>query len=52
MHGEQEQQLRVFHDFSPEQRVPTDHPLRPLRAKPDDALRELQPRFNKLYAKT
>ena len=29
-----------------------DHPLRSLRAMTDEALRELQPRFNKLYAKT
>jgi transposase len=52
MRGENEQQLRVFSYVSPERRVPTDHPLRPLRAMADDALRELQPRFNKLYAKT
>ena len=37
---------------SPEQRVPQDHPLRPLRVMTDEALRELQPRFHKLYAKT
>jgi transposase len=29
-----------------------DHPLRSLRAMTDEALRELQPRFHKLYAKT
>jgi hypothetical protein len=52
MRGEDEQQLRVFSYVSPEQRVSTDHPLRPLRAMVDGALRELQPRFNKLYAKT
>jgi hypothetical protein len=38
--------------ISPEQRVPHDHPLRPLRVMTDEALRELQPRFNQLYAKT
>src|ERR1035437_7398017 len=37
---------------APKQRVPHDHPLRPLRVMTDEALRELQPRFNKLYAKT
>lgn len=52
MRGEDEQQLRVFSYVSPEQRVPTDRPLRPLRAMVDGALRELQARFNKLYAKT
>src|ERR1700730_4524511 len=52
MRGKDEQQLDVFSYVSPEQRVPQDHPLRPLRAMTDEALRELQPRFNKLYAKT
>jgi len=52
MRGKDEQQLDVFSYVSPEQRVPRDHRLRPLRAMTDEALRELQPRFNKLYAKT
>jgi len=52
MRGKDEQQLDVFSYISPEQRVPHDHPLRPLRVMTDEALRELQPRFNKLYAKT
>jgi transposase len=52
MRGKDEQQLDVFSYVSPEQRVPQDHPLRPLRAMTEVALRELQPRFNKLYAKT
>src|SRR5450755_3569872 len=52
MRGKDEQQLDVFSYISPEQRVPQDHPLRSLRAMTDEALRELQPRFNKLYAKT
>jgi len=52
MRGKDEQQLDVFSYVSPEQRVPQDHPLRPLRAMTDEALRDLQPRFNKLYAKT
>src|SRR5213075_3173696 len=52
MRGKDEQQLDVFSYVSPEQRVPQDHPLRPLRVMTDKALRELQPRFNKLYAKT
>jgi len=52
MRGKDEQQLDVFSYISPEQRVPHDHPLRLLRVMTDDALRELQPRFNKLYAKT
>jgi transposase len=52
MRGDDEQQLGVFSYISPEQRVPQEHPLRPLRAMADAALRELQPRFSKLYAKT
>ena len=52
MRGKDEQQLDVFSYVSPEQRVPQDHPLRPLRVMTDEALRELQPRFHKLYAKT
>src|SRR5712664_44872 len=52
MRGKDEQQLDVFSYISSEQRVPHDHPLRPLRVMTDEALRELQPRFNKLYAKT
>jgi len=52
MRGEDKQQLDVFSYVSPEQRVPQDHPLRLLRVMTDEALRELQPRFNKLYAKT
>jgi len=52
MRGNDEQQLDVFSYVSPEQRVPQDHPLRPLRVMADEALRELQSRFNRLYAKT
>src|SRR5216117_2062722 len=52
MRGQDEQQLDVFSYVSPEQRVPNDHPLRPLRVMTEEALRELQPRFHKLYAKT
>ena len=46
------QQLSAFSYVSPEQRVPRDHPLRSLRSMADEALRELQPRFGKLYATT
>ena len=52
MRGDDEQQLGVFSYVSPEQRVPQDHPLRPLLAMADEALRGLQARFSKLYAKT
>jgi transposase len=52
MRGQDEQQLDVFSYISQEQRVPQDHPLRTLRRMTDEALRELQPRFRRLYAKT
>src|ERR1700732_2168905 len=52
MRGKNEQQLDAFSYVSLEQRVPQDHPLRSLRAMTDEALRDLQSRFNKLYAKT
>ena len=41
----------MFSYISPEERVPQDHPLRPLRVMTDEALQQLQPRFNNLYAK-
>jgi len=52
MRGKDEQQLDVFSYISPEQRVPQDHPLRSLRVMVDEALRELQARFSKLYAQS
>jgi transposase len=52
MPGKDEQQLDLFSYVSPAQRVPRDHPLPSLRAMTDEALRRLQRRFNKLYAKT
>ena len=52
MRGDDEQQLDVFSYVSPEQRIPQDHPLRPVRNMADEALRDLKPCFSKLYAKT
>jgi transposase len=52
MRGDDDQQLGVFSYVSPEQRVPQEHPLRPIRAMADEALRHLQPRFSKLYSTT
>jgi transposase len=42
----------MFSHVSLEQRVPSDHPLRPIREMVDVALRELSPRFEGLYART
>jgi transposase len=52
MRGDDKQQLDAFSYLSPEQRIPQDHPLRPLREMADAALHDLQSRFSKLYAKT
>lgn len=40
----------MFSYVSPEQRVPADHPLRPLRTMTDAVLRELSPTFAKMYS--
>ena len=42
----------MFSYVRPEQRVPADHPLRPIRALVDEVLREMSRRFARLYAKT
>ena len=42
----------MFSYVSPERRIPADHPLRPIRAMTDTVLRQLSPRFARLYAKT
>jgi transposase len=51
MRGTDQQQSHVFSYFSPEQRVRSDHPVRPIRTIVDEILKELSPRFNKMYAK-
>lgn len=51
MRGDDEQQSGVFSYISAEERVPQNHPLRPVRKMVDEALKELSPRFAKLYAK-
>ena len=40
----------MFSYVSSEKRVPTGHPLRRMRAMTDQALRELSPKFDELYA--
>lgn len=52
MRGDDEQPRDMFSYIRPEERVPADHPLRPIRALVDTVLRELSPRFAPLYAKT
>jgi transposase len=41
----------MFSYVSPEQRVPSDHPLRAIRALVDAVLREMSPDFDRLYAR-
>jgi transposase len=51
MRGEDPKQEAMFSYVSPEQRVPPDHPLRPIREMVDGILKEMSPRFARLYAK-
>ena len=50
MRGHDTQQSSMFSYLSPEQRVPTAHPLRPIRAMVDEALKSLSPGFNRIYS--
>jgi len=50
MRGDDQQPGYMFSYVSPEERVPTDHPLRPIRRMTDAALSQLSPRFERLYS--
>jgi transposase len=50
--GDDQQTGHLFSYVSPEQRVPPDHPLRPIREMTDAALKRLSPRFETLYSQT
>src|SRR5256712_2726352 len=52
MRGADGQQTGMFSYVSPEQRIPANHPLRPIREMTDEVLRQLSRRFAGLYAKT
>jgi transposase len=52
MRGDDRYPDAMFSYIRPEQRVPADHPLRPIRAMVDRALREMSPEFARLYPKT
>jgi transposase len=49
MRGEDRQQHEMFSYGSLEERVPADHPLRPIRQMVDEALKTLDGRFEALY---
>jgi len=48
--GPDEQTGDMFSYLSPEQRVRADHPLRAIRTMTDQVLRELSPRFRRMYS--
>src|SRR5450432_1446522 len=50
MRGTDTQQSSMFSYLSPEERVPANHPLRPIRLMVDDALKALSPSFSQLYS--
>src|SRR5947208_14919909 len=49
MRGEDVQQDELFSYGTLEERVPSDHPLRAIRAMVDVALKETSPRFDAIY---
>jgi transposase len=51
MRGELEDSEGMFSYITPAQRVPKDHPLRPIRAMVDAALKEMSPTFQRLYSR-
>jgi len=52
MRGQDAQQAQIFSYIMPEERVPAEHPLRPIRKMVDEALRALSPRFQRIYSPT
>jgi len=50
MRGTDTQQSSMFSYLSPEERVPADHPLRPIRDMVDLVLKKLSPAFAALYS--
>lgn len=52
MRGQVDPQSQMFSYFSPESRVPADHPLRSIKAHTDRVLKELSGELDALYAET
>jgi transposase len=50
MRGDLTNETAMWSYVSPEQRVPADHPLRPIKKMVDTALRELSPLFDRMYS--
>jgi len=51
MRGDDTPQDAMFSYISPAQRVPADHPLRPIRTMVNEILKEMSPAFSKLYSR-
>lgn len=51
MRGDDEHGTGMWSYVMPEQRVPSDHPLRPIRKFTDKVLKDLSPQFAKLYSR-
>jgi len=52
MRGELEDSEGMFSYITPAQRVPKDHPLRPIRVLVDEVLSDLWPVFERMYSRT
>src|SRR5258708_33480662 len=52
MRGFDKQQSAMFSYLAPEQRVPAEHPLRPIRKMTDEVLQGLSRTFSEIYATT
>src|SRR5262249_59816918 len=51
MRGDDRNDAGLYSYISPEQRVPKDHPLRPVRRMVDKVLDDLSPQFETLYSR-
>ena len=52
MRGHVDPQGSMFSYFSPDSRVPENHPLRPIKADADRLLASLSPEFEQVYSET
>jgi transposase len=50
MRGQKENQIVMLSSLTPDQLVPQDHPIRKIKPIVDQALNELSPVFNRMYA--
>jgi transposase len=50
MRGKVERQITMLSSLTPDQMVPQDHPIRHIKPLVDNALNELSPTFNRMYA--